>query len=65
MAQAVDMGDYYKIPADNRDLNYAKYVVEGDSNLSQLDDYTSHNTQRLTISEIKELLLTLDFIKGN
>jgi len=65
MAQAVDMGGYYKIPADNRDLNYAKYVVEGDIKIAKLDDYTSHNTKRLGVSEIKELLLKLDFIKGN
>ena len=65
MAQAVDLGEFYKIPADNRDLNYDKYVVEGDLKLSKLEDYTSHNTKRLNVSEIKELLLGLNFIKGN
>jgi UDP-glucose 4-epimerase len=64
MSQVIDLGDYYKIPADNRDLNYDKYVVEGDLKLSKLEDYTSHNTKRLNVSEIKKLLLDLDFIKG-
>jgi UDP-glucose 4-epimerase len=63
MAHAIDMGEYYRIPADNRDLNYAKYVAEGDLEISELDDYTSHNTRRLNVEEIKELLLELDFIK--
>ena len=47
MANAEDMGDYYRIPADNRDLNYAKYFSEGEERISQLDDFTSHNTKRL------------------
>lgn len=63
MAHAIDMGDYYRIPADNRDLNYAKYFSEGETDISSLDDYTSHNTRRLNVDEIKSLLLTLDFIK--
>lgn len=63
MAHAQDMGDYYRIPADNRDLNYAKYFSEGEESISLLDDYTSHNTQRLDVEEIKALLLKLDFIK--
>ncbi|EQA37008.1 UDP-glucose 4-epimerase CapD [Leptospira inadai serovar Lyme str. 10] len=65
MAKAEDMGRYYRIPADNRDLNYNKYFVEGEQKVSQLDDYTSHNTKRLDVSEIKELLLKLDFILEN
>ena len=64
MAYAIDMEDYYRIPPDLRDLNYAKYVFEGDKQISTLDDYTSHNTERLGVSEVKELLLELDFIKG-
>lgn len=64
MAHAVDMGGYYCIPADNRDLNYAKYFSEGESNISKLEDYTSHNTKQLDIEAIKRLLLTLDYIKG-
>jgi UDP-glucose 4-epimerase len=63
MAKAEDMGRYYRVPADNRDLNYDKYFVEGETKISELDDYTSHNTNRLTVSEVKELLLNLDFIR--
>jgi UDP-glucose 4-epimerase len=64
MAHAQDMGNYYRIPADNRDLNYAKYFSEGEESISQQDDYTSHNTLRLNTAQVKELLLTLDYIKG-
>lgn len=63
MAKAEDMGRYYRIPADNRDLNYAKYFVEGEERISEFDDYTSHNTERLDVPGIKELLLKLDYIK--
>jgi UDP-glucose 4-epimerase len=63
MAKAEDMGDYYRVPADNRDLNYAQYFSEGEEKLSQLDDYTSHNTDRLSVEKIKKLLLKLDYIK--
>lgn len=64
MAHAQDMGDYYRISADNRDLNYAKYFSEGEERISQLDDYTSHNTRRLNVKQIEDLLLSLDYI-GN
>ena len=63
MAHAQDMGGYYRIPADNRDLNYAKYFSEGEEKISLLDDYTSHNTHRLNVEQIKALLLKLDYIK--
>jgi len=63
MAHVQDMGSYYRIPADNRDLNYAKYFSEGEEKISHLDDYTSHNTNRLNIEQVKQLLLQLDFIK--
>lgn len=63
MAKAEDMGRYYRIPADNRDLNYKKYFVEGEPEISEFDDYTSHNTERLDVPGIKELLLKLDYIK--
>jgi UDP-glucose 4-epimerase len=63
MAKAEDMGRYYRIPADNRDLNYEKYFVEGEEQISELDDYTSHNTERLDIPGIKQLLLKLDYIQ--
>lgn len=63
MAKAEDMGGYYRIPADNRDLNYAQYFSEGEEKISHLDDYTSHNTRRLSVDQIKTLLLKLNFIK--
>jgi UDP-glucose 4-epimerase len=63
MAHAEDMGNYYRIPADNRDLNYAKYFSEGDKQVSLFEDYTSHNTRRLNVEQIKVLLLKLDYIK--
>lgn len=63
MAKAKDNGKYYCIPADNRDLNYKKYFIEGEEIISNFDDYTSHNTQQLTVPEIKGLLLRLDFIQ--
>jgi UDP-N-acetylglucosamine 4,6-dehydratase len=63
MAHAQDLHNYYRIPADNRDLNYAKYFSEGDKDISLLDDYTSHNTRRLNVEQIKQLLLGLDFIE--
>lgn len=63
MAHANDMGGYYRIPADNRDLNYAKYFSEGEEKIAEFDDYTSHNTRRLNVEQIKALLLKLDYIK--
>ena len=60
---AVDLGDYYKVPADNRDLNYDKYMVEGISQFSNLDEYNSHNTHRLNIDEVIAKLLELDYIQ--
>lgn len=63
MLVAYDEGNYYRIPADNRDLNYEKYFEEGSMELSQFEDYNSHNTHRLNIDEMKQLLLKLDFIR--
>ncbi|MFA6178265.1 MAG: polysaccharide biosynthesis protein [Candidatus Methylopumilus sp.] len=63
MAKAEDNGGYYRIPADNRDLNYSKFFSDGEEKISQLDDYTSHNTQRLNVESIKKLLLKLDYIQ--
>jgi len=63
LARAEDMGGYYRVPADNRDLNYAKFSVEGELEIATFDDYTSHNTTRLDIDGVKELLLRLDFIQ--
>lgn len=61
---AKDMGDFYRVPADQRDLNYDKFFVEGDKELSKEDEYTSHNTYRLTIEEIKKKLLTLSYVQS-
>jgi UDP-N-acetylglucosamine 4,6-dehydratase/5-epimerase len=63
MAKAEDLGDYYRVVADNRDLNYAAYFTEGKEQISQLEDYNSHNTKRLNVEEMADLLLTLDFIR--
>ena len=64
MARAEDMLSYYRIPADNRDLNYAKYSSDGEESISISEDYTSHNTFRLSVDQVKTLLLELDYIKG-
>ena len=63
MAKAIDMGDYYRIPCDNRDLNYDKFFVEGNEEISRIEDYHSHNTRRLDVEGMKELLLKLRFIR--
>jgi len=63
MSKAEDMGLYYRIPADTRDLNYNRYFVEGEAKIAQVEEYTSHNTYRLNIEETMELLLKLDFIQ--
>lgn len=59
-----DLGGYYKVPADKRDLNYNKYFVEGNPNLSTIEEYNSNNTKLLNIEEIKETLLQLDYIQA-
>lgn len=63
IAKAKDMGRYYRIPADNRDLNYKKYFVDGNIIENNLSDYTSHNTERLDTEGVKKLLLNLKFIQ--
>jgi UDP-N-acetylglucosamine 4,6-dehydratase len=63
MAKAIDMGDYYRIPCDTRDLNYDKFFVEGNEAVSKIEDYHSHNTRRLDIEGMKQLLLKLSFIR--
>lgn len=63
MAKAEDVGNYFRIPADNRDLNYNLYFTEGEASISKLSDYTSHNTERLEVEGVKKLLLKLDFIQ--
>jgi len=63
LAKAEDLGGYYRIIPDDRDLNYNKYFTEGVEQVSLMEDYNSHNTQRLMIAEIKEKLLQLDYIR--
>ena len=65
MAKSIDMGNYYRIPCDARDLNYDKYFIEGEEKISAFEDYHSHNTHRLSLGEMKKLLLKLDIIKEN
>jgi UDP-glucose 4-epimerase len=64
MARCEDMGRYYRIPADGRDLNYNKYFVEGETKVSELVDYTSHNTERLDVEGVKELLMKLPLVRA-
>ena len=63
MARVVDHGKFYRLPSDNRGLNYNKYYYEGKEIKKEFIEYTSHNTKRLKVSEIKQLLLKLEFIK--
>lgn len=63
MAKAIDMGGYYRIPCDNRDLNYDKYFTVGSHKVEQVEEYHSHNTKRLNVEGMKELLLKLNFIR--
>jgi UDP-N-acetylglucosamine 4,6-dehydratase len=63
LARAEDKGRYYRVPADTRDLNYAKFFVEGETEIAGFDDYTSHNTKRLDVDEVKKLLLKLDQVR--
>lgn len=63
MLKAEDMGDFYRIPADNRDLNYNRYFSEGETDISGIEDYHSHNTTQLTEDGLKQTLLNLNFIK--
>ena len=63
MAKAEDLVGYFRIPSDNRDLNYAQYFSEGEKAISAYTDYTSHNTQRLNLEEIKKLLLSLKYLQ--
>lgn len=63
LAKAEDFGDYYRISIDDRDLNYNKYFIEGQEQISHLEDYNSHNTKRLAVDEIKEKLLKLDYVQ--
>jgi UDP-N-acetylglucosamine 4,6-dehydratase/5-epimerase len=61
--KAIDLGNYYRVRSDNRDLNYSNYISEGEDSTNDIEDYNSHNTERLDITGMKKLLLKLDFIK--
>ena len=63
MVNAIDMGGYFRIPADNRNLNYQKYTNEGNADLNDIEEYNSHNTERLDIEGMKTLLKKLDLFK--
>lgn len=63
LARAEDMGGYYRVPLDSRDLNYGKYTNSGQETVSEADDYTSHNTHRLNKDELKKMLLKLDYVQ--
>ena len=63
MVKAEDLGDYYRIPSDNRNLNYDQFFTDGDSRVSNIEEYHSHNTHRLIVEEMKQLLLKLDIVK--
>ena len=63
MSKADDLGGYFRIPADNRDLNYSKYFTEGRESISNFNDYTSHNADQLDVKQLMNLLSKLSFIK--
>jgi len=63
MLKAEDMGNFYRVPADNRDLNYTKYFSQGEENISKVEDYHSHNTTRLNLEQMKELFSSIDYIR--
>ena len=63
MSKAEDLGDFYRIPTDGRDLNYSKYFSEGEQKLATIDDYNSNNTRRLNLDETRELLMSLDYVQ--
>jgi UDP-glucose 4-epimerase len=63
MVKAEDMGEFYRIPADNRDLNYDQYYSKGEQHVSVIEDYHSHNTEQLAVAEMKELLIKLTLIR--
>lgn len=65
MAKAIDMGNYYRIPCDTRDLNYDKFFTEGNQEMSKIEDYHSHNTERLDVEGMKEQLMRLRFVQAD
>jgi UDP-N-acetylglucosamine 4,6-dehydratase/5-epimerase len=65
MAKSDDLGDYYRIPADTRDLNYGKFFTEGEAKVALAEEYNSHNTEQLNFEKMKDLLLKLDLVNGD
>ena len=65
MVKAQDMDNYYRIPCDDRDLNYDKYFIEGNEDISLIEDYHSHNARQLDVAGMKELLLKLEMIRND
>ena len=65
MVKAEDLGDFFRIPADNRDLNYEKYFSKGEANIEKVEPFTSHNAPRLDVEGMKKLLLKLDLFGGS
>jgi UDP-glucose 4-epimerase len=63
MAKSEDLGNYYRILPDDRDLNYGKYFTEGEEHIATFEDYHSHNTEQLNVEQIKKKLLNLDYIQ--
>jgi UDP-glucose 4-epimerase len=63
MAKAEDMGDFYRIPADNRDLNYSMYFSQGEKSMAEIEDYHSHNTERLDVEGVKSLISKLAIVR--
>ena len=63
LASAEDLGSYYRVPPDGRDLNYAKFVEQGERRISRAEDYNSHNTRQLNVEEMKQLLLKVEFMR--
>ena len=65
MFRAQDKGNYYRIPIDDRDLNYDKYFVEGVEDITKVEEYHSHNTHRLNVEEMKQMLMKLEEVRGD
>ena len=65
MSKSIDLKNYFRIPVDNRDLNYDKYFHQGNIEMSKIEDYHSHNTYSLNVDEMKSLLLKLDIVKND
>tara|TARA_Y100001958_G_scaffold159984_1_gene164896 strand:+ start:16654 stop:17676 length:1023 start_codon:yes stop_codon:yes gene_type:complete len=63
MIKAEDMGQFYRVPADNRDLNYSKYLSQGEKSITSIEDYNSHNTNRLDVEGVKKLLIKLSIVR--